>query len=318
MRRTALWLTALAAALVFALPGAAEAQNTRSWVSGTGNDAQPCSRTQPCLTFGGAFAKTNAGGEINCLDSADFGVVSITRAVTIDCTGVEAAVEGVNVNAGATDVVTLRGLDFDGQGISANGAVFLNGAALHIENCVFRDYNGASEGFGIAFTPNASAELFVSDTVLTHNGSAFDGGAVLVRAQVGDVTKAIFNRVDAQDNFFGFKAQGTGSSGAVINMTIRDSVSAGNRSNGIVGTTSAGGAAIVMMIDRSTSSHNAAGFGVIADGPETTIRIGNMSIAGNINGVGVSNGGVLQSYGTNQINGNSSDGIASLTPIGLH
>ena len=211
--------------------------------------------------------------------------------------------------------MTLRGLDFDAQGISANGAVFDNGAALHVENCVFRDYSTASQGFGISFTPNVSAELFVSDTVFTHNGSASDGGGILVRAAAGGVTKAVLNRVEAKDGFYGFKAEGTNSSGAVINMTIRDSVSAGNRSNGIVGTTNASGAAVVMMLDRSTSSHNIAGFGVIADGPKTTVRIGNMSIAGNINGVGVSNGGVLQSYGTNQINGNSNDGIASLTPI---
>ncbi|MBV9703242.1 MAG: hypothetical protein JO163_10980, partial [Methylobacteriaceae bacterium] len=115
----------------------------------------------------------------------------------------------------------------------------------------------------------------------------------------------------------GIKAIGGNYSGNVINMTIRDSVSSGNGANGIVGTGTASGAVIVMMIDHSTSSHNG-GFGVIADGPKTTIRMGNSSIAGNIDGVGVSNGGVLQSYGTNRINGNSSDGIASLTPIGLH
>ncbi|MBV8565192.1 MAG: hypothetical protein JOZ58_25495 [Acetobacteraceae bacterium] len=88
-----------------------------------------------------------------------------------------------------------------------------------------------------------------------------------------------------------------------------------NGANGIIGTGNASGPAIVMM---STSSHNAAGFGVIADGPQTTIQVGGSSITGNINGVGVSNGGVLESYRTNQINGNSNDGIAALTPIELH
>ncbi|MBV9634669.1 MAG: hypothetical protein JO163_15820 [Methylobacteriaceae bacterium] len=105
-------------------------------------------------------------------------------------------------------------------------------------------------------------------------------------------------------------------------MALWRSATAGGRrrcrTNGIVGTGNANGPAIVMMIDHSTSSHNAAGFSVIADGPKTTIRLGGSSIAGNINGVGVSNGGVLQSYGTNQINGNSNDGIAALTPIGMH
>jgi len=132
------------------------------------------------------------------------------------------------------------------------------------------------------------------------------------------ITKATLNRVEVRGNFFGIKADGNGQSSGVINMTIRDSVSSGNAANGIVGTNTGGGAAVVMMIDRSTSSHNAAGFGVIADGPRTAIRLGGSSITGNINGVGASNGGLLESYGTNQINGNSNDGIASLTPIGLH
>ncbi|MBV9704031.1 MAG: hypothetical protein JO163_14970 [Methylobacteriaceae bacterium] len=95
-------------------------------------------------------------------------------------------------------------------------------------------------------------------------------------------------------------------------MTIRDSVSIGNRSNGIVGTTNAGGTPIVMMIDNGASSHNAAGYGVIADGARTTIRLGGSSITGNPTGVGSTNGGVIQSFKTNQIKGNSVDGTPLL------
>ena len=44
------------AVCLVALP--AHAQATRTWVSGVGNDADPCSRTAPCKTFAGAISKT--------------------------------------------------------------------------------------------------------------------------------------------------------------------------------------------------------------------------------------------------------------------
>ena len=80
---------------------------------------------------------------------------------------------------------------------------------------------------------------------------------------------------------------------------------------------SAGGAAVVMLVDHSASSHNAAGFGIIADGPSTFIKIGSSSIVGNANGVGSSNGGTLQSYKNNFIDGNGSDGTP-VAAVGLN
>ncbi|MBV8564531.1 MAG: hypothetical protein JO273_03640 [Methylobacteriaceae bacterium] len=320
--RIVLSLAALAVTLALPLTGSpAHAQNARSWVASYGVDGNPCTRSQPCATFNGALAQTNAGGEINCLDSGDFVDMEITHAVTIDCTGVEAGVEGgVFVTANATDVVTLRGLDINGNGVFAQGITFEGGAALHIEKCVIRNFNSTRTDIpvaGILDEAAGNSELFVSDTVVTNNGTGAPGAGIWINPFTDNsVAKVTLNRVEARDNYFGIKADGNRTAHGVINMTIRDSVSTGNISNGVVGTSFY--VAIVMMIDRSTSSHNAAGFGVIADGPKTTIRLGGSSIAGNINGVGVSNGGVLQSYGTNQINGNSNDGIASLTPIGLH
>src|SRR5277367_490570 len=96
-------LTAVTAASV-------QAQATRTWVSGVGDDANPCSRTAPCKTFAGAISKTAASGEINCIDPGGFGALTITKAITIDCTGVEAGVlvsgtNGFVVAAATTDVV---------------------------------------------------------------------------------------------------------------------------------------------------------------------------------------------------------------------
>ncbi|MBV9704771.1 MAG: right-handed parallel beta-helix repeat-containing protein [Methylobacteriaceae bacterium] len=334
MNRIALWLVAFAALSAAALPQAANAQNDRSWVAGAGLDGNPCTRSQPCATFTRALAQTNAGGEINCVDQGDFGggvQVTITKSVTIDCEGVQgrvtlnAQVDAFAVEAGATDVVVLRGLDIDGTGTGLAGIGFSGGAALHVENCVIHDFaapafNNSGWGIFVLTSGNMTAELFVSDTVLVHNGAASTGGGILIAPNLANsITKVVLDRVEVRDNFFGIKVDGTESfGGGVVNMTVRDSVSAGNGSNGIVGTGNGSGPVILMMIDRSASSHNAAGFGVIADGPKTTIRLGGSSIAGNINGVGVSNGGVLQSFGTNQIAANSNDGLAALTPIGLH
>src|SRR6201995_5651434 len=109
----------LLVAAVFA--GAANAQATRTWVSGVGDDANPCSRTAPCKTFAGAISKTLAGGEINCLDPGGFGALTITKSITITCDNTLGGVlvsgtNGINVNAAATDIIVLTGLDLEGLG----------------------------------------------------------------------------------------------------------------------------------------------------------------------------------------------------------
>src|SRR5262249_58062915 len=84
------FLGAMLACCLLALP--AHAQASRTWVSGVGSDANPCSRTAPCQTFAGAISKTAVGGEINCLDPGGFGAVTITKSITISCEGVTAGV----------------------------------------------------------------------------------------------------------------------------------------------------------------------------------------------------------------------------------
>jgi hypothetical protein len=122
-RRLAKFVPAVAL-IALAVPSAAFGQATRTWVSGVGDDANPCSRTAPCKTFAGAISKTAAGGEINCLDPGGFGGVTITKSLTIKCHYTEGGVlvSGTNaivVNAAATDKVTLRGLDINGIGTGA-------------------------------------------------------------------------------------------------------------------------------------------------------------------------------------------------------
>src|SRR3979411_1746669 len=134
-------LTVAAVAFSTLATAAANAQATRTWVSGVGDDANPCSRTAPCKTFAGAISKTAAGGEIDALDPAGFGALTITKAITIDGGGGQVAsvlasgTNGINVNAGATDVVILRNLRINGLSGSGFNCIAYNSGGGHIENC---------------------------------------------------------------------------------------------------------------------------------------------------------------------------------------
>jgi hypothetical protein len=311
---------ALTLTTLFALPATpAQALNNRSWVSSTGSGTN-CTRAAPCADFQTALGQTNAHGEINCVDQGDFGggtFLLITKSITIDCEGVQGRFGGasagtaIGVNASSADVVVLRGLDIEGNGVAAFGIQFAGGAALHVEKCVIRNFNG-SPGWGIEALSegNAISELFLSDTVLENNGTASSGGGIWIVHDANDITRVTLNRVEARNNFLGIKADGvTGGSGGVINMTVRDSVSAGNHSDGIVATSNSTGPAVIMTVEHSTSSQNAtAGFGVIADGPKTAIVLTGSTVMGNINGIGASNGGQLVSFQDNKVILNSTNG----------
>src|SRR3954464_15007136 len=139
--RTLAKLAPLVVLAALALPGAAFGQATRTWVSGVGDDANPCSRTAPCKTFAGAISKTANGGEINCIDPGGFGGVTITKSLTIKCQYTEGGVlvAGTNaivVNAAATDKVTLRVLDINGTGVGAQvslaGVKVLGAKSVHV------------------------------------------------------------------------------------------------------------------------------------------------------------------------------------------
>src|SRR5437764_8479960 len=148
------------------------AQATRTWVSGVGDDANPCSRTAPCKTFAGAISKTAPGGEIDALDPGGFGAVTITKSITLDGGGGQVAsvlvagTNGIVVAAGATDVVTIRNLRIDGlrgsgnANAGINGIRFISGKVLHIGNCNIFGFNNN----GIDIAMSAPGSVFVENT----------------------------------------------------------------------------------------------------------------------------------------------------------
>src|SRR5207237_9545017 len=192
------------AIFTLAFASIAQAQATRTWVSGVGDDVNPCSRTAPCKTFAGAISKTAAGGEINALDPGGFGAVTITKSITISAQGVleGVLVSGTNaivVNAAPTDRVTLRGLDIDGIGTGLNGVKVLQAKTVRVEHTqIF----GFAQN-GIEFQPsNAGAQLIVQDTQIHDNG----GGGVVV----GPSARATIRRADLDGNACGIVAAGFG------------------------------------------------------------------------------------------------------------
>src|ERR1700716_2138410 len=122
MRRIALLTLAIVFLVPFFAAAPAHAQANRTWVSGVGDDANPCSRTAPCKTFAGAISRTDVGGEIDALDSGGFCAVTINKAITIWANGGTASIlsaggtNGIIVQAGPNDVVTVHGISVNGVG----------------------------------------------------------------------------------------------------------------------------------------------------------------------------------------------------------
>src|SRR3974377_2055854 len=187
----------------------ASAQATRTWVSGVGDDANPCSRTAPCKTFAGAISKTLAGGEIDALDSGGFGAITITKAITIDGGGGQVAsvlvagTNGIVVAAGANDVVILRNLRINGISGSGNGGIngvrFQSGKDLNIEDLWI--FGFTTNCIDIAL--GASAQVHIIDTVLkncTNDGIHSTTTAGLVTMGIDHVRALVdTNGIEAAD-----------------------------------------------------------------------------------------------------------------------
>jgi hypothetical protein len=314
MCRTSLSLALLATALVLLLPGApAHAQATRTWVSGVGDDANPCTRTAPCKTFAGAISKTAVNGEIDCLDPGGFGAVTITKSITIDCHEVFASIlnagtNGINVpfdsfNAADTrKTVRLRNIIFNGAstglvGIRITGGATIAAGVVIIEDCLL-DGNFGGSARGISDERVAGGKLLVSDTTIRNMGSkglTIDPGA----GTAGQ-------RIDATLDNVRMESSGFGSTfGNNVRVMINRSVMSGNGIGIAVQTTLAASEA---NISNSVISNN--GTGVFNAGGTLTIRLGNDDIAFNTTALS----GATQSFGNNRIQGNGANGTDP-TPI---
>lgn len=285
----------------------ASAQATRTWVSGVGDDVNPCSRTAPCKTFAGAISKTAANGEINALDPAGYGTINITKSITIDGTnpGVAAILAsgttGVIVNALSTDTVILRNLSINGAGTGVNGIRILSAKAVYIENCVIFNFTGSNANTGRGITDertHAGGFLYINNTTVEKNVQS----NLFVGPTGGGVTVQIDN-----SRFLG----STANSGAAIRSGSKASITgsqfSGNLNFGIV--VEADVAGTFAAIDNSVITNNATGVCTTTNSP--IAQIANNLISGNGTGVLVLSG-TMRSNG-NRIDGNTTNVSGALS-----
>jgi hypothetical protein len=307
-------LLLLPSALLIAATGIANAQATRTWVSGVGDDVNPCSRTAPCKTFAGAISKTAAGGTISVLDPGGFGTLTVNKPITVDGGGIRGSilaslVPGVTVNitappaAPVQNVVILRNLDING-GAGANlgtiGVRFIAGATVQIENCVIERFSGK----GIDYANPAASNLIVDNTMISN----CNGGAVSVTPGAGALGFVSLNNVRMERSLFGLSA----SQGARVNA--RDCVATGNTQNGFIAT--AGGANFSLINLENCAASNNGTNGVHADNTNTIVAIGNVVTSGNTTGLRVTAPGIIRTFGNNRNTNNVTDTVGVLTPQG--
>jgi hypothetical protein len=255
---------------VCGVTSAAQAQATRTWVSGLGDDANPCSRTAPCKTFPGAYSRTAVGGEIDVLDPGGFGTISIGHSITIDGGGgvmasiLASSTVGINVNAGANDEVTLRNITIQGISQSSfpgtNGINFNSGRTLNVEKVVIENFSG----FGINFQPVVRSFLHVVNSVIENCGT--NGIIISTTATTGGVNRADVRWTHIVDS---------NSNGVQVGANSRvDLYSVTSDRNGIASGT---------------------GDGILANGANTTVNIDDSLVSNNASaGVHTQNGSVMR------------------------
>jgi hypothetical protein len=292
MRRIALLAIAAGFLTPLLATAPASAQATRTWVSGVGDDVNPCSRTAPCKTFAGAISKTAGGGEINCLDPGGFGGVTTIKAMTFNCgytlgSILVAGSPGITINAGVNDRVTIRGIQITGVNQTVTpgtiGVRILQAKAVSIEDSVISNFGQQ----GVLDSRSAgTTRLYIRNSIISNN----TGTGIALLATGLSVTD--IENTSSINNLFGVAA---GTSNSVM---IKRSVFSGNSNTGVEADAGA-----QMNVDLTTINGN--GVGVQANG---TIRLSNSDIVNNT--TAVTGTGAAQTYGNNRVAGNGAVGNA--------
>jgi len=276
MKKIALTLAVLGTTLLAGFYTApAHAQATRTWVSGVGDDANPCSRTAPCKTFAGAISKTAAGGEIDALDPGGFGALTITKSITLDGGGGQVAsvlvagTNGIVVSAASNDVVVLRNLRLQGNLGNAvtgtpglDGIKYISGALVRVMNC---NIDGFSLS-GIEVATSTASELEVSNTTITN--------VKVAGITLGNTASHLFGSMDNSQITYSFGAGISTSGVGNVNFTVAKSVISGTITTAFSATTTG-----------------------------AVVRASNNNAYNNTNVFSATGGGVTQTAGNNRVGG---------------
>ena len=285
---------------------------TRTWVSGVGDDVNPCSRTAPCKTFAGAISKTANGGEISVLDPGGYGTLTITKGMTVDGgTGAGwgstlfSSVNGFVINALDTDIIILRNLSMNGAGttLGVDGVRVLQAKAVTIEDVTIS--RGSGDGIDVFESSNVTVALRrVSIQHFTGTGIKVDTSTGLARVSIDDSQiescgTGIFARRNSR-------------------VAVRNSMITFNTSIGVQAENNGGGAAVVTlescMVAGNTSHGLQAGSASATGAASSIIRISDNEIINNGgNGALVSTNGEIDTLMNNEFTGNGTNGCPSCT-----
>jgi hypothetical protein len=287
--------------------------STQTFVSASlGSDANPCTRQSPCLTFAAALTQTSAGGEIDALDPGDFGPATITKSITIfgntaggaGMTPPTPGTSGIVISAGASDVIHLQGLVFDGVNTSGtSGVVFTSGARLHIENCAVLGFTTS----GITFSPGTGSavttQLVVQGTTILNNATG-----ILIQPTGGIAASVRLRSLSVDHNAGdGLRVDGTGGTGA-IKVAIADSTANFNAGNGIDAVSGPGNVTVDVMRVVTDANGSAGIQANQTSGGTASVTVGSSMLRSNAIGIQATGGAGLLSYGNNDVTGNASNG----------
>jgi hypothetical protein len=289
-------------------------QAGRTFVSGTGVDTNPCSLALPCRTFARAISQTAQGGEVVVQDSAGYGPFTISHSITITApNGIYAGItqsnnlnDGIDIAAGPTDVVTLKGLTIIGPGASVssgNGILFTGGAVLHVEGCEVR---GFSDDIEIAA---ASSQSFIKDTVVKDAGL---NGILWFALDAGTMSGSM-DHVTANNNAQSGVAVATEITGSIVKAAIRNSTMSGNQS-GAAADQEQPGSSAELDIESCLIANNTSEALSSAGGAGAVVSISNSVMSGNQFDLNIANGATIFSRGNNTFR-DASGGAGSLTAL---
>ena len=302
--RTRIPFVVLAVAFACTFATAPAYARARVFVASYGNDSNPCTFGSPCRNFQQAVDAVDAGGEVTAIDSAGFGPITITKAVTITSPdGVEAGIvptagAAIIINAGASDAVMLRGLTLNGAGVGANGILFNSGGSLTVTNCVVQNFE--AEGISIQLETSTTVYFAIINTLISNNRLyGIDYHAANFSKATGVIDRVV---VAGGQNGIALNG-GSSTNGSTTDVAVSNSVVSNNSIEGIF---AGNGSVFTVSIDNATVNGN--GTGIHAATP-ATVRLSRSVIQGN--GTGTENttnpANTFYSYGNNLIASNGTD-----------